>query len=132
MVAARPHSLGFVVVDYLQLIAPAAGRYQTREGSVSYTSRAPKTLAMALSVPVVACCQLNRELDKREDSEPRLSDLRESGSIEQDAHKVLFLHPVANSDERFIAHLAKNRNGAKGRTELRFRGELFRFESRAA
>ena len=131
MVAGRPHGLGLVVVDYLQLLAPAAGKFQTREGSVSETSRALKALAMSLAVPLVACCQLNRELEKREDSEPRLSDLRESGSIEQDAHMVLFLHRVADSEERFIAHLAKNRNGAKGRTELRFRGEVFRFESRA-
>lgn len=131
MVAGKPHGLGLVVVDYLQLLAPAAGKFQTREGSVSETSRALKAMAMALSVPLVACCQLNRELEKREDSEPRLSDLRESGSIEQDAHMVLFLHRVADSEERFIAHLAKNRNGAKGRTELRFRGEVFRFESRA-
>ncbi len=131
MVASRAHGLGLVVVDYLQLLAPAAGRFQTREGSVSETSRALKALAMSLSVPLVACCQLNRDLEKREDSEPRLSDLRESGSIEQDAHMVLFLHRVADSEERFIAKLEKNRNGARGRTELRFRGEIFRFESRA-
>ncbi|MBX7187804.1 MAG: AAA family ATPase [Vicinamibacteria bacterium] len=131
MVAGRAHGLGVVVVDYLQLLAPAAGKFQTREGNVSETSRALKGLGGALSVPVVACCQLNRDVEKRENSEPRKSDLRESGSLEQDAHQILFLHRGEDSSERVIAVLGKNRNGAEGRTELRFRGEVFRFESPA-
>lgn len=131
MVAAQPCGLGLVVVDYLQLLAPAAGKFQTREGVVSETSRALKKLAVELGVPVIAACQLNRDSTKRDDQEPRLGDLRESGAIEQDADFVLMLHRIGDSEERVNAILEKARNRKRGRVELRFRGEVFRFESLA-
>ena len=131
MVGAQPGGLGLVVVDYLQLLSPTPGKFQTREGAVAETSRALKKLAGELGVPVLAACQLNRDSTKREDPEPRLADLRESGAIEQDADLVLMLHRIAESEERVNAILEKARNRKRGRVELRFRGEIFRFESTA-
>ena len=127
-VRADEHGLGLVVVDYLQLLA-AQSKFQSRENAVSEMSRALKKLAGDLEVPVVAACQLNRESKKGEEREPRLEDLRESGAIEQDADLVLLLHRIASSEERINAILPKARNRKQGRTELRFRGEVFRFES---
>jgi replicative DNA helicase len=118
----RYGSLGLVVVDYLQLVRPSTGRRdETRQEQVASVSRALKLLAMDLEVPVIACAQLNRQSEQRGDGKPRLSDLRESGAVEQDADCVLLLHrdddPEVNPGELEV-HVAKNRAGATGPLSL--------------
>ena len=127
-IQALPEGLGLVIVDYLQLFVQSP-KYGTREGAVADFSRGLKRLSMDLGVPVLCASQLNRS-SEREEREPRLSDLRESGAIEQDADLVLFLHREDGSDN-VRAILAKARNRATGRTDLRFNGALSRFEDPA-
>lgn len=125
--------LGLLVVDYLQLLAVEERRGGTREQEVSAMSRGLKTLARELRCPVVALSQLNREVDKREDPRPRLSDLRESGSLEQDADAVVFLfrrhlyNPKADPTAAELI-LAKNRHGPTDSLPLRWDGPLTRFD----
>jgi replicative DNA helicase len=122
LLAASPQGLGAVVVDYLQLVTPPAGSgRENREQQVAAMSRAFKLLARTLKVPVFLLAQLNREVDKGEKKRrPRLSDLRESGAIEQDADRVWFLYPAnedAMSEGRMldvILYQAKCRNGPAG------------------
>ncbi len=127
------HGLGLIVVDYLQLMdAPNA---ESRQQEISIISRALKGIARELSLPVIALSQLNRSVDAREDHRPRLSDLRESGAIEQDADVIMFLfreeYYEATEENRGMAEviLAKQRNGPTGRVDLRFRGACLRFEN---
>jgi len=116
--SASPRGLGLVIIDYLQLVAPPQGsKLLSREQQVAATSRALKLLALELHVPVLLLAQLNREVEK-EDRLPRLSDLRESGAIEQDADAVWFLHqdnsgPQFSDAERVNVLLIqkKRRNG---------------------
>lgn len=125
--------LSLVVVDYLQLMRGPKETRGFREQEIGAISRGLKQLAKELRVPVVALCQLNRALENREDKRPRLSDLRESGSIEQDADVVTFLyrdevyHPETNA--KGIAELIfqKVRDGATGKGFLEFRGDLAKF-----
>lgn len=124
---ALPEGLALVAVDYLQLFV-ASPKFGTRESAVADFSRGLKRLAMDLGVPVVCAAQLNRNAEK-EEREPRLSDLRESGSIEQDADLVLFLH--RENEDTVRAILAKARNRATGRTDLRLNGPIYRFEEPA-
>ncbi|MBI1775359.1 MAG: replicative DNA helicase [Proteobacteria bacterium] len=89
----RQHGLSLIVVDYLQLMRPTVGhRQENRVQEVSDISRGLKAIAMELNVPVLACAQLSRAVEQREDKRPQLSDLRESGSIEQDADVVMFIY----------------------------------------
>ena len=124
--------LDLVVVDYIGLMS-GHGRTENRTQEVASFSRGLKALAKDLSVPVVALSQLSREIERREDREPQLSDLRESGSIEQDADIVIFLSRSAyydrNAEHEHLAEviLAKYRNGAPGRFTVGWRGELTRF-----
>ena len=103
--AASPEGLGLVVIDYLQLVT-TGGRVESRQVEVSEISRAFKTMAMELKGPVIALAQLSRNAERRESNQPRLADLRESGSIEQDADLVLFI----NRQDYFEAKSADNKS----------------------
>lgn len=122
--------LGCIVVDYLQLVGAKAANRTIEVGQVTSSL---KRLAKELAVPVVALSQLNRDLEKRTDKRPTLSDLRESGQIEQDADLVLFLYRDEyyneDSPEKGIAEViaAKNRHGTTGTTRLAFVGERVMF-----
>ena len=136
--AMHDHDIGVVIVDYLQLIAGSDRYAGNRVQEVTEISRGLKILARELEVPVVALAQLSRNVAGRENPRPVLSDLRESGSIEQDADLVMFLHRPDyykqnddNYEETHITELliAKHRHGAIGKIELYFHPELLRFMS---
>jgi len=126
--------LGLVIVDYLQLVT-AAGRVENRQQEMSAISRSMKGLAKELSCPVIALSQLSRAPEARTDRRPQLSDLRESGAIEQDADIVMFIYREEEhkpSDEnRGIAEIiiGKQRNGPTGSRKLAFIKEFTRFEN---
>lgn len=123
--------MGLLVIDYLQLVKPS-GDTQSREQEVAQVSRALKALAKDLSLPVLAVSQLRRAAEERENQEPRLSDLRESGALEQDADVVAFLHRPRPDDKSLIKlTIAKQRNGPTGQVDLVFLPEWTRFESAA-
>jgi replicative DNA helicase len=128
--------LGLIVVDYLQLMsAPASRQSENRATEISEISRSLKALAKELDVPVVALSQLNRSVEQRPDKRPQMSDLRESGAIEQDADLILFIYRDevynAESPDKGTAEIiiAKQRNGPIGRLKLTFLGEHTRFEN---
>jgi replicative DNA helicase len=116
--------IGLVIVDYLQLIRGSGKKNSTREQEIGEISRSLKILAKELNVPVIALSQLSRGVEKREEKRPMLSDLRESGSIEQDADMVLFLHRddyyQDDAERRNIAEviIAKHRAGSTGSVDL--------------
>lgn len=122
--------LSLVVIDYLGLIKPFQRKDGTREREIAEITRSLKILAGELDCPIILLSQLNREVDKRTAAEPKLSDLRESGAIEQDADIVAFIcrdkEKVPNEAD---IDVAKNRNGNTGRIKVGWRGEYFRFES---
>lgn len=117
------HNLGIIIIDYLQLMT-AGGRVESRQQEISEISRSLKALARELNVPVVALSQLSRAVESRPDHRPMLSDLRESGAIEQDADVVMFLYRDdyynKESEKKGIAEviIAKQRNGPIGTVEL--------------
>lgn len=123
----KKHKLGAVVVDYLQLMQDTE-RGRSRYESVTAISNGLKILARDLEVPVIALAQLNRAVEGRKDSAPSLSDLRDSGAIEQDADVVILLNReramTDGEDERtkMVLHIAKNRHGKTGHVALRFDG----------
>ena len=132
----RLENLGLVVIDYLQLMTSAGGKGysgENRQQAVSDISRMLKIMAKELQVPVLCLSQLSRANEKREDKRPMLSDLRESGAIEQDADIVMFLYRDdyynADAEKRNVAEciVAKNRHGETGKVELRWMPEYTAF-----
>ena len=130
--------LGLIIVDYLQLITPRHSSNQINMvQQVTEISRGLKGLARELNIPLIALSQLSRSVDKRDNRVPQLSDLRESGSIEQDADVVLFIYrkdrddPNTSPEEQGIAEIkiAKHRNGPLGTVKLRFDSEVVSFKN---
>ena len=128
--------LGVIIIDYLQLMT-SRGKTENRQVEVAEMSRALKILARELSCPVIALSQLSRALETRGDKRPLMSDLRESGSLEQDADVVMFLYrgeryaEEVPNNERSEAEIivAKNRNGATNTAKLTWRAEFARFDN---
>ena len=139
----REHGVKIIMIDYLQLMNANGMRFSSRQEEVSTISRSLKGLAKELDIPIIALSQLNRGVESREGLEgkrPQLSDLRESGAIEQDADMVLFVHRpeyyhIYQDDNGRDLHgmaqiiIAKHRKGATGDVLLTFRGEFTRFEN---
>ncbi|MCP5149535.1 MAG: replicative DNA helicase [Ectothiorhodospiraceae bacterium] len=131
---AREKGLDLVVLDYLQLMQ-APGRAENRATEISEISRSLKALAKEMNVPVIALSQLNRSLESRQDKRPVMSDLRESGAIEQDADVILFIYRDEvyneNSEHKGKAEIiiGKQRNGPIGKVVLTFLGQHTRFEN---
>lgn len=139
----KRHKIKYIVVDYLQLMKGLDTKNKSRENIVSDISRSLKEIAKELEIPVIALSQLSREVEKRPDKMPQLSDLRESGGIEQDADEVIFLmrpeyyhmtEPVQIGDKDYsvnnlcIASTAKNRHGSTRNTALNFIGSCMHFK----
>ncbi len=133
----REHDLGLIVIDYLQLMQ-VAGTKENRATEISEISRSLKALAKELSVPVIALSQLNRSVEQRTDKKPVMSDLRESGAIEQDADLIVFIYREEvyepDTPRRGIADIiiGKQRNGPIGEFHLTFLGEFTKFENLVA
>jgi replicative DNA helicase len=128
--------LDLVLLDYIQLMS-SGSRSENRVQEVSYISRSLKQLARELNVPVLAAAQLSRAIEQRSDKEPQLSDLRESGSLEQDADIVMFIHRPEiydrDTDKPGLAQIkvAKHRHGPVGEVQLVFLGQYTKFENAA-
>lgn len=141
--AVHEKGVQLIVIDYLQLMTAEGLSYGSREQEISMISRSLKGLAKELAIPIIALAQLNRDIEKRQmgdanSKQPQLSDLRESGAIEQDADIVCFLHRpevyhIDMFEDQSSTHgmavfiLAKNRNGEIGEIRLRFQGEMAKF-----
>jgi replicative DNA helicase len=132
----REHNVGLIVVDYLQLMQ-VPGNKENRATEISEISRGLKALAKELNVPVVALSQLNRGVEQRENKKPVMSDLRESGAIEQDADLIMMVYREdvyePDTPRKGIADIiiAKQRNGPTGEVQLTFLGQYTKFENYA-
>ncbi|MCI0513907.1 replicative DNA helicase [candidate division KSB1 bacterium] len=130
------HNVGLIILDYLQLVQ-GVGRTESRQQEISQISQSLKALAKELDVPVVALSQLSRAVESRPDKRPMLSDLRESGAIEQDADVVMFVYRAEMygfTEEAGIAEIiiGKQRNGPVGTVKLAYRNEFVKFENLAS
>ena len=129
----QQHGIQLIVIDYLQLLTSGGKAVESRQQEVSEFSRSIKLLAKELEIPIVAVAQLNRDSERRNDRRPQVADLRESGSLEQDADVVLLIHrdDMVNkdSDRRGLAEIiiGKQRSGPTGTLELEFQGQYARF-----
>ena len=124
--------LDVVIIDYLQLLK-SDGHYNNRASEVGEISHAIKAIAMDFNIPIFPLVQLNREVEMRDDKEPTLSDIRESGDIEQDASQVIFFWTIPNPADKDDTsskgcRVAKNRNGQLGSVRFKFHGEVMKFE----
>ena len=138
----REHQIKMIIIDYLQLMNASGMKFGSREQEVSMISRSLKQLAKELNIPIIALSQLNRSVESRTDGKrPQLSDLRESGAIEQDADIVCFIHrpeyylrsdtDANGNDIRGLAEfiIAKHRSGSVDDVKMRFRAQFARFEN---
>lgn len=131
----RVTGLGLIVIDYLQLMRGSSSNSDNRVNEISEISRGLKALAKELNIPVIALSQLNRSLEQRPDKRPKMSDLRESGAIEQDADLIIFIyrdevyHPDSEAKGTAEIILGKHRNGPLANIRLTFIGEYTRFEN---
>lgn len=132
----KSHGLGCVFIDYLQLMR-VKGRIESREREIAEISMSLKAMAKELNIPIIALSQLNRSLESRQDKRPVLSDLRESGAIEQDADIIMFLyrdevyHPDTETPGIAELIVSKHRNGPTGLVKMAFLNEYTRFENLA-
>ena len=130
----REHDLGLIVIDYLQLMQ-VSGTTENRATEISEISRNLKALAKELDCPVIALSQLNRSVEQRTDKRPVMSDLRESGAIEQDADVIVFIYREEvyepDTPRKGVADIiiGKQRNGPVGEFHLTFLGEYTKFEN---
>jgi replicative DNA helicase len=137
LAAEHEHGLGMIMVDYLQLMRGSDSVSENRTLEISNITRSLKGLAKELDCPVVVLSQLNRSLEQRPNKRPVMSDLRESGAIEQDADVIMFIyrHEVyePETDQKGLAEIiiGKQRNGPIGTVRLAFLGEFTRFENYA-
>lgn len=126
---ARRGTLSAIVVDYLQLMSGARGDRRPRHEQVGEWSRQLKILAKEMNVPVIALSQLNRQVEGRNDKRPTMADLRESGSLEQDADVIILLHVDEDKDPSHMQVLiAKNRQGQVGTLDLKRKGDIARLD----
>ena len=123
----RTSGLDLIMVDYLQLVTVGSGSSDNRVQEVSAITQGLKALAKELSVPVIALSQLSRQVENREDKRPQLSDLRESGSIEQDADMVMFIYRESYYLSRTEIVIGKQRHGPIGTVKLSFHEDLTKF-----